>query len=206
MIKIYFGKIGCGKTTFLAREFVKNKNKYDRIYCIGCKIKGCKEIPYGSLGLFEPMEGKKTLFLIDEAGIYFDNRDFKNLPKYVASFVAESRHYQCDLIFVSQTVDIDKKIRNRCTHMYLVKKTLWWSTAHIIKYNVTVDEDSKDLVEGYEIQSGFLEFLNVLTGKSPCIFRPLYYKYFNTLSRDLQFKYKSYEDYERRESVLSLKR
>lgn len=205
MIKIYFGKIGCGKTTFLAREFTRARGKYDMIYSVGCKIKGCKEIPYDSIGLFEPQEDKKTLFLIDEAGIYFDNRDFKNLPKHVASFVAESRHYRCDLIFVSQTVDIDKKIRNRCTEMYLVKKFLWWSTAHIIRYNVTVDEETKDLVEGYEIQKGFLELLNMLTRKSPCIFRPLYYKYFNTYSRDLNFKYKSYEDYERRGQLLSSK-
>lgn len=44
MIKCYFGVPGCGKSTILVKEYIKNKRKYDHIYTINLVIKGVKRL------------------------------------------------------------------------------------------------------------------------------------------------------------------
>ena len=51
-------------------------------------------------------------YIIDEVGIIWDNRGFKNFPSEVRDYFKLQRHYKHVVILASQTFDVDKKIRD----------------------------------------------------------------------------------------------
>lgn len=211
MIGIFFGKIGSGKTSFLAEMVRKNEIKkklykipvlrffvgkpYEYIFS-NERIEGTLPLEPRAIGLFKPPDAK-CLFLIDEAGIYFNARQFKSLPKTATDFFAVSRHYDSDIVMTSQTVDIDKSLRNRANRLYEVKKGLFGrSHADLITYKIGVDENTHDLVEGYFL---FPKIVYLLT---PSLFglrlrlnRKRVYKLFDTKSKGLEFQYDGYDAY-----------
>lgn len=208
MISIFFGKIGSGKTSFLAEAVRKNEKKkkllkklpflrfltgdpYDHIFSNEL-IKGTEPLHTANIGLFQP-EGK-CLFLIDEAGVFFNSRRFKSMPQYTTDFFAMSRHYDSDIILTSQTVDVDKSLRNRAARLYDVRKGLFGrSTARLIRYQIGVDEVTHDLVEGYYLFPKIVYFLlPSFFGLKLKINRRKVYKFFDTKSKILKFKYVGY--------------
>ena len=204
MIVGYFGNIGCGKSTFLVQYAVREleriklgKSKYKRVCTIGIQVVGCeyidnpKDLIY--FGYYD------TLLLIDEATIFADSRDYKNF-KYTNFFVL-SRHYNCDIVYFTQQFDaVDKKIRNLTEALYQIKKgfILPISSARIIYRRTMLDENTHDIVTGYEFPSRIISFINFifinLLGVKKYCYRPKYYKYFNTLELppELQLPEKEY--------------
>ena len=78
MIKGYFGVPGVGKSTILAKEYKKNKRKYDNIYTVNLKLKGVEQI---EKDILEKFKMKNTLILWDEITMDADNREFKSFSK-----------------------------------------------------------------------------------------------------------------------------
>lgn len=123
----------------------------------------------------------KILLLIDEVGMIWDNRDFKNFKTHVRDFFKLERHYYVKCYLFSQTFDIDKKLRDLTDAMYLVSNVarVFVYGKKIRKY-ITIKESLNDnastLSEGMEFEPFLLWFLGTRT----LTFIPKWSKYFNS--------------------------
>lgn len=113
-----FGKKGSGKTTNLTKIALQHIKK-------GWKVYSTVEIP--GTYIFHPEQIGKFTFephsvvLIDEVGMIWDNRDFKNFKPEVRDFFKYQRQYKLKVYLFSQTFDVDLKLRNLTDEMYLLK-------------------------------------------------------------------------------------
>lgn len=116
-----FGKKGSGKSTLLSKyAYMYNKRNW-KVFSTE-NLPGTYKISYEDIGFkqFPP----HSCIIIDEVGMIWDNRNFKNFKPEVRDFFKLQRHYKCCVILASQTFDVDKKIRDLADEMYLVKKSL----------------------------------------------------------------------------------
>lgn len=207
MIIGYFGKPRSGKTTALARYLCKclktmkraqlpvigilwRWSKYNKSVIYSTELMpGTVMIRPYDIGTFEPPE--RSLFIIHEAGCDFNNRNYKTIPQHCTDFFAQHGHYKVDIIYDSQTVDIDKKLRNRTQYFWIVKKVGLVgqkSKMHRIKYWIGVNNDSKTLDECYAEPKGIFERLFYLITRQTVTFkRKPYYVYFDSYSHNLKF-------------------
>ena len=107
------GRKGSGKSLYLA--YLGNKHKgYVYTNCGGGmplkKDYYNQNYPAGSL------------LIIDEAGLIHDNRSFKDFPESAVEFYKQHRKKQVSIILASQSVDIDKKIRQLLDSIIVTKK------------------------------------------------------------------------------------
>lgn len=116
-LTMIFGKKGSGKTTLLTKLAYKYRSRGWTVYTT-FPIPGCRLFDVHQVGDvdFEP----HSCILIDEVGMIWDNRDFKNFKKSVRDWFKLQRHYKCRVFLASQTFDIDKKLRDLTDEMYLV--------------------------------------------------------------------------------------
>lgn len=209
MIYGVFGKPRSGKSTFLARYVLKalrarqiaqlpiigilwkrSKYYYDVIFSTAPMIGTVLIRPF-DIGYFEPPEGMRSLFVIHEAGIAFNNRNHKDIPDYCTDFFAVHGHYNCDIIYDSQSVDIDKKLRNRTHNFYVISKCpfrFWRSRVSRVKYWIGVNKQAQKLDECYTEPSGLFESIFARITRQTYTFRrrPFYWL-FDSYSRDLRF-------------------
>lgn len=137
--KLYmvFGKKGSGKTTLLTKLALTHQSKGWTVYCTEHGIPGTYYCPPEWIGYvhFEP----NSVLLVDEVGMIFDNRNFKNFSPQVRDWFKLQRHYGVKVYLFSQAFDIDKKIRDLTDNMYLV--TNWFnclSVARKISRRITI--------------------------------------------------------------------
>ena len=180
MIKCYFGVPGCGKSTILAKEYKKNKKKYDHIYSINIKLKGVKEI---TKDVLENYKMYKTLILWDEITLDCDNRDFKLFSQEMKEFILLHRHLGIDIIYTTQNFEnVDKKIRDLTAELWYMSKSvipLFKSFTSIkrIYRTININEHTSELTLGYRFCQGLEK---IFASNLKIAYRPLYYKYFNT--------------------------
>lgn len=129
---------GSGKTTFLTKTAIKEIKKghivYSTIY-----IPGTRMFKVDDIGQFTfPPD---SVVLIDEVGMIWDNRDFKNFKSNVRDYFKFQRQYKNKVYLFSQTFDVDIKLRNLTDEMYLLKNVCRvWSVARKINKNITIQE------------------------------------------------------------------
>lgn len=185
-ISLYFGLPGCGKTTLLCKhalEAVKSK-KYKHVYTnILNSIPGVTYIDDFLIGSYDLSE---SLILIDEATLFADSRDHKNFSKDRISFFLLHRHYKVDIILYTQQWNgVDLKIRVITDRVYYVYKTPflghWITKYYRIPYGIIIPDPKKsdgqklgEIIQGYAKPDFFVRLF------CPRVFRPKYYKYFNT--------------------------
>lgn len=216
MIIGIFGKPRSGKTTLMAKKLYlvlrarkiaesrfmlfrwlgkHSKNYYDFVYSTS-PMKGTLHIDPYDIGRIEPILGKRTLYLIHEAGVCFNNRNSRNVPDWCTNFFALHGHYNTDIIYDSQTVDIDKKLRNRTQCFYVVSKCpirRGRSRVSRVKYWIGVNQQAQKLDECYTEPLGFWQwFVAVVTRQRYTFRRRKYYKLFDSYSRELDFSKKEY--------------
>lgn len=112
-----FGKKGSGKNTLMTKLSIQYNKK-------GYKVFSDSEI-FNTFKLDTNWIGKydfppKSVLMIEEAGIVWDNRDFKTFSKEVRNFFKLQRHKQVIVYLCSQAFDIDKKLRDLTDEMYLL--------------------------------------------------------------------------------------
>lgn len=114
-----FGKKGSGKSTYMVKMMVRYLKKGWHVYTDmnDVNIPGIRIIDGSDLGEFIP-EPNSVVFL-DEAGIRFDSRNFKNFPPELRDFFKLQRKYRTIVYMNSQSFDVDKKIRDLTDYMYL---------------------------------------------------------------------------------------
>lgn len=116
-----FGKKGSGKSTLLVKYAQEYRKKGWSVYSTET-IPGTYKINYEDIGFKQFPE--HSCIIVDEVGMIWDNRNFKNFKPEVRDFFKLQRHYKCCVILASQTFDVDKKIRDLADEMYLVSKKL----------------------------------------------------------------------------------
>jgi hypothetical protein len=180
MIKCYFGVPGCGKSTILVKEYVKNKRKYDHIYTINLVIKGVKKITKEDL---EKYLFRNTLILWDEITIDADNREFKSFSRDLRDFFILHRHLGCDIIYATQNFEkVDKIVRDLTCELWYMSKSVIplfrsFTSAKRIYRNININEFTSDLTLGYRF-CNFLE--SIFVSNYNLVFRPFYYRLFDT--------------------------
>lgn len=184
MIVCIFGLPGAGKTTLLTRfsiralhdkplfvghlsfrKYIGSFRHYKRVFS-NVPIAGCYKLDFDHLGKYEYDE---SLILIDEAGTLCDSRQWKNFDDQLRDFLAMHRHYKCDLIIFSQSLDIDKKIRDRTELVLYIKKFGSWTRIQTIKKDWKI----KEMRELYQPAPPLA---------CSYIFRPIYYSSFDSFA------------------------
>lgn len=120
--KLYmvFGKKGSGKSSYLVRKAIQYQKKGYLVYTNmqDCCLDGVRIINPDHLGDFVPVAD--SCLLLDEVGMLYDNRDYRNFRPSVRNFFKLQRHYRVVCYLASQTFDIDKKLRDLTDEMYLI--------------------------------------------------------------------------------------
>lgn len=174
VLSIYFGVPGSGKTTFAA-YLARRDMKYGLNVWSNVPITGAYMLdPKGDIGSYMISDGR---VIIDEAGIEYNNRDFKEFGKKSLYFYKYHRHYELAIDIFSQGFDdMDKKLRTLAQRLYVVKKSIipYFVCRQRISKKVGINDMSKDIIDEYY----FVKF------SRKYIFCPPLWKMFNTIARE----------------------
>lgn len=172
-INIYFGVPGSGKTTYaawLAKKYLKRGRKvYTNVPIEGCYLITVQDFEKYHL---EP----NSLVIFDEAGIDFNNRDFKKFSPELNYRFKYHRHYKLDIVILSQSYnDMDKKIRLLARNLYVVKKSLipYFIVVKRIGKKIGIDELSHDIIDQYF-------WIPWFSGGTQRVFTPILWKMFDS--------------------------
>lgn len=172
-----FGKKGSGKTTTLTKLALQHQKRGWKVYST-IDIPGCYIFDVGEIGYKTFPEN--SCILIDEVGMIWDNRDFKNFKPEVRDFFKFQRQYKLKVYLFSQTFDIDLKLRNLTDEMYLLTNVLRvFSVQRRILKKITISNASSNgssvstLVDEYKFDS-------ILFGGIKWTFIPRYVYYFKS--------------------------
>lgn len=188
----YFGKKGSGKSTLLSRIAYENIKKGKTVYsqeemAFKVKIKGCrkkvivKTIHIDPRNIYNYTFPVGSVVLIDEASLLWSNRDFKNFDKNIVNWFQQQRKYKVTVHLFSVSFDIDKKIRDLCDEMYIVRKyaRVFSVAQHVVRKPVIVHPQGEapasiqdDIVEDGLILAPF--------GGIKISFIPRWSRYFDT--------------------------
>lgn len=188
---LIFANIGAGKTTLLARyakrelkRIKKGKSKYQGVIA-NTPIAGCYYVSDIRTFIRETRP-EKSLLLIDEAGIVWNNRKMKISDDEI-EYVKLIRHRHSKLVAISQSYDdVDITIRRLYTSMFLLNKILGITLIRPIKKYVTIDKETEQIIDGYKFKFIF---------SWGYIFRRPYYKTFDSFWLPEGKESKSYSDY-----------
>lgn len=201
VLNVYFGVPGSGKTTFAAyltaqalkqsrvvtwaerhsgkaaswllksRFFKRRQPVWSNV-----PITGAYQLdPHGDIGKYMMAGGK---VIIDEAGIEYNNRNFKSFPPEAVYWYKYHRHYNCSVDVFSQSYeDMDITLRRLAQNYYVVKKSLlpYFVVVKRIRRKVGIDDMTHQIIDKYYFG------LPVLDTK--WIFTPPLWKMFNSFSR-----------------------
>lgn len=186
LIKLFFGLPGCGKTTLLAKFALRavRSRRYKNVYCnVPLNIPGVIFVNDYEIGNYQLDNG---LLLIDEATLFADSRDYKSFEKSKISFFLLHRHYRLNIYLFTQGWDaVDKKIRVITDKVYYIYKPkitgIVFSRFYRIPYGIIIPDPKKDDSEKLgEIIQGYCKPSFLVRLFSPFVFRPSYYKYFDS--------------------------
>jgi len=146
---VYFGVPGSGKTTFAAwiakRIIKKGGNVWSNV-----PIKGTMKLnPVEDIGKTLIQDGH---VIIDEAGVEYNNRDYKAFSKDSTYFYKHHRHFRTTIHLFSQGFDdMDKKLRTLATRLYVVKKSMipFFIRRYQVSKKIGINELTKEICDEY---------------------------------------------------------
>lgn len=201
VLNVYFGVPGSGKTTFaayLAKQCMRQSRIITWAENHPGKLSGwilvsglfkrrmpvfsnvpitgaCQLDPQKDIGVNMIVGGK---VIIDEAGIEYNNRNFKAFPPAAVYWYKYHRHYQCSVDVFSQSYeDMDITLRRLAQNYYVVKKSLLpkFVVCKRIRRKVGIDENTHQIIDHYYFGFPILD--------TKWIFSPPLWKLFNSFSR-----------------------
>ena len=174
-LDVYFGVPGSGKTTYAA--YLAKKANYESIVIRLCKRFPCRFTDWivngdswkRCLPVYSNVPIKNTLqldvrndigrvmidngkMIIDEAGIEFNNRNYKALPHEAIKFFKYHRHYQVSIDVFSQSFDdMDITLRRLAQTFYVVKKSLipFFIVTKRINRKIGIDDKTHQMADLY---------------------------------------------------------
>lgn len=114
-----FGKKGSGKSTFMVRLMLQHIKRGWTVYT------NMRDVIIPGVRLFDAQDlssctpAEHSVLFIDEAGLLWDNRNFKTFSSGLTEFFKLQRKYKCKVYINSQSFDVDKKLRDLTDVMYL---------------------------------------------------------------------------------------
>lgn len=183
-VSIFFGLPGAGKTSLIAQKAYKNLDRYEHIYCnTDLRIDGVVKIDFECIGKYLLRD---CLILIDEATLYADSRDYKVFDGKTKQYFILHRHYKADIMLFTQYYNgVDLRIRRLSDRLYRVYKKgiggLWITQYYRIPYDIIIPDGKKTSGEKLgEIIEGYCKPPLLVRLFHPRIWRPKYYKYFDS--------------------------
>ncbi len=202
VLNVYFGVPGSGKTTFAA-YLTKNALKESRVISWARRhpnrftdwllnktglfkrrqdvwsnvpITGAYALdPQKDIGRYM-IEGGKVI--IDEAGIEYNNRNFKSFPQEAVYWYKYHRHYTCSVDVFSQSFeDMDITLRRLAQNYFVVKKSVfpYFLVCKRIRRKVGIDENTHQIIDHYRFGLPILD--------SKWVFTPPLWRLFNSFSK-----------------------
>lgn len=173
-----FGKKGSGKSTLLTKLALQYQRDGVPVYSTE-PIPGTYQITPEDIGYTEFPEN--SVLLIDEVGMIWDNRHFKNFDVKVRDWFKLQRHRKIVVYLFSQTFDVDKKIRDLTDEMYLVeKKFRVFSYAKRILKKTVLNKSTAESPSKLDEDLQFDSFLMCWAGSRKFTFIPRYAGCFNS--------------------------
>ena len=151
---MYIGVPGSGKTTFAAylvkqRRKRAKKKKCSDLILSNTPIKGAYKIYKSDIGQYMI---NNCLLIMDEAGIDYNNRNFKTFSDSETYFYKFHRHYNVDIAMFSQDFDVDVKLRKLATRLFIVEKSFvpGFVKRRQISKKIGIDKNTKQLIDEYK--------------------------------------------------------
>lgn len=115
-----FGRKGSGKSTYMVKCMLRDLKRGWKVYTnmADVVIPGVRYFDITTLMQCVPEE--HSAIYIDEGGLIWDNRNFKNFDKGYTEYFKLQRKYKNKVIINSQSFDIDLKIRQLTDKMILI--------------------------------------------------------------------------------------
>lgn len=114
---ILIGKKGSGKTTLSVKIAQKFLKLHWAVFS-DSPIFDCFKLDVDWLGRRDFPEN--SLIIVDEGGITFDNRKYSSFSDELRNFFVLQRHKKVYVIILSQSFNVDKKIRDLTDGIYVV--------------------------------------------------------------------------------------
>ena len=201
VLNVYFGVPGSGKTTFAAHltrwalhenaviRFCRKNQNFLTMPILNSKylkrrIPVYSNVPITGAYKLDPKNDigqymiENAKIIIDEAGIEYNNRNFKSFPQEAIYFYKYHRHYQVSVDVFSQSYeDMDVTLRRLAQNFYVVRRSLvpFCVVARRIRRKVGIDEHTRQIADLYSMGLPFLD--------TKRIFSPPLWKMFNSYSR-----------------------
>lgn len=115
---VIIGNKGTGKTAYMTSLAYKYAKKKYNVYT---NFGIFNSLP---LNYWECDFPPRSVIFVDEVGLVHDNRSFKTFPQECAEFYKYQRKNKLIIYLASQTIDIDKKIRDLADYHILLKRFL----------------------------------------------------------------------------------
>ena len=201
VLNVYFGVPGSGKTTFAAwltkqslqesrliRFCRKHQNRKPCAWLLSTKLLKRSTPVYSNVpitGAFR-LDAKADIgqfmiqdakIIIDEAGIEYNNRNYKSFPAEAIYFYKYHRHYRTSVDVFSQSYeDMDVTLRRLAQNYYVVRKSLipFCVVRRKIRRKIGVDEKTHQIMDLYSMGLPILDTKHV--------FSPALWKLFNSYS------------------------
>lgn len=177
-----FAKKGQGKSTYLTKVALQHLRRGWTVYSTE-PIPGCFKIEPKDIGYFEFKP--HSLVVVDEAGLIWDNRDFRNFKPEVRDFFVLQRHRHLRVIMCSQSFNVDAKVRSLADSMYLLEKKfrVFSYGKRILKMLDIVEADGSQNSESRIVdQLKFDTPLLFWAGSRTLTFIPAWTKYFDSFT------------------------
>lgn len=175
-----FGKKGAGKTTLITKLAMRYNRRGRVCY---------STVPVPGVYLFDPSQlgidsiPPEAVIFVDEVGMVWDSRDYKNFKNHTRDYFKLQRHYHHTVYLFSQSFDIDKKLRDLTDQMYLVRNLFnCFSIARRINKTITIVHAGKN-AQGESHLADDMEFDSLLLfwcGSIFITYIPRYAKYFDS--------------------------
>lgn len=171
---IIVGNKGTGKSAYMTHLAYKYHKK-------GYKV-------YTNYGIFNQLKNdyynynypENSILFIDEVGLIHDNRNFKAFPAACTEFYKYQRKNKLIIYLASQTIDIDKKIRDLADYHILLRRFLPFVFPlyyhRIFKVEKQLDTGGLEIIDTLTsslipIKIGDVFLLNSVTGKYDTLYR-----------------------------------